>query len=178
MTIINIMLLGVLDEPQDERRHAHDCRRMQTLDRVPLEFGDTITHPDDACAKATDSHPVSQTSHEAFVDGGHQLENVTLAQSGASERLVFVVSKALQVFLRTPEHNRIAQRTGSGDIVDDILTRHTEEVVVEALQIRFLSERQALQIIDRADGRRVDASVGKHPPVVGRVLGEVGYLLT
>ena len=36
MTVVNLMLFGVLYQPEDERRHTHDSGRMQALDCIPL----------------------------------------------------------------------------------------------------------------------------------------------
>ena len=110
MAVVDVVLLGVVDQAENERRHAHDGGRLHSLDGVPLEFGNTVSYADDARAHTADTHPVRESRHETFVDGGHQLKDVPFVQSGARERLMFVVRQTLQIRLRATEHDRVAER--------------------------------------------------------------------
>ena len=75
---------------------------------------------------------------------------------------MLVVGETLQVGFRATENNRVTECSGGGDIVNNILFRHAPKIVVEALQIGFLGERQTLQIRDGLDRRRVNAPFLEH----------------
>ena len=62
-----------------------------------------------------------------------------------------VVSEALEVSFGATEQNGVTECAGGGDIIDYILTRHAQKIIVISLEISLFGERQALQIIDRAD---------------------------
>ena len=90
---------------------------------------------------------------------------------------MFVVRQALQVCLGTAEQNRIAQCAGGSDIIDYILTRDAQKIIVIPLQISLFGERQALQVGYGAYRLGVDSMLGKHSPVVRRVSRQIGNLL-
>ena len=167
------MLLGILDEPQDERRHAHDRVGLQPPDGIPLQLGDAVPDADDAGTEFADAEEIGQSGHEPLVERGHQLHDVPGTQPGAGERLLLVVGQALQVLFRASEGHRVAQRPRRGHIVDDLLAGAAEKLLVEELQVLLLGEGDLHQILDVAD--LVDAYLAafEHAAVVGRMSGEV-----
>ena len=69
--IVDIMLFGVLDEFQYERRHAHDGVGLNATDSVPLQLRDAVADSDDAGTKLAKPKKISQSRHETLVQGGH-----------------------------------------------------------------------------------------------------------
>ena len=49
VVIVYIMLLGIFDETQNKRRDTHNGRWVQTLNSVPLQFGNTISDANNTC---------------------------------------------------------------------------------------------------------------------------------
>ena len=133
MAVINLMLLRIFDEAKDERRYAHDSRRVQPLNCIPLQFRNTVANTDDAGAHSTNTEPIGQTCHKALVDGCHQLQDIPFMQPGAFKGLMLIVRQALQVGFRTAEQRWISERSGGSDIIDDVLFRDAQEIIIELL---------------------------------------------
>ena len=108
MTIVDMMLLGVLDKPHDERRHAHDSGRVQALDGIPLQFRDSVTYANDAGAHMPYAHPIGETCHEPLVEGRHQLQDISFLESRTSKRLMLVICQTLQVRFGATEKNGVS----------------------------------------------------------------------
>ena len=130
VSVVDMVGFGVLYQPQNERRNAHQCVGLKPFDGVPLQFGNAVAHTDNAGAQLAQTQEIRHAGHESFVYGRHQLHHITFAHTCACERLAFVVSQSLQVFLRTAEGHRIAQRAARGDKIDDILARTAQKITV------------------------------------------------
>ena len=164
--VIDTVVFGILDQPQNKRRHTHDGIRLQTVDGIPLQLRDAITHTDDAGTQFPDAQEIGQTGHEALVNGGHQLNNVARSQTCAFEALLLIVSQTLQVPVRTTEGHRIPQCTGSGHIIHHFLLGTAEEFVIEQLQILLLRERNLLQILNGTDLLNINVILLEHTLVI------------
>ena len=167
------MVLGVLDQPQDERRNAHYRIRLYTLDSIPLKLRHTVAHAYDTGTQFPDSKEVSQTGHKPLVNGRHQLEHIPGLQSGAFERFLLVVSQSLKVLLRAAESHRIPHGTRCGDVIDHLILGDAKEILVEYLQVFLLRERDLHQILDMADLVDVYPAAGEHPLIIRRIRRQI-----
>ena len=172
-SVVYAVLLGVVDELEDERRHAHDGVGVYAAYGVPLQFGDAVADTYHRGAHLADAEEVGQTGHEALVHGGHELHDVAGFETGALEAFLLVVGQALQVFLRAAEGDGVAQGAAGGYVVYDFLARAAEEVVVEELQVFLLGEGNLYQVLKMLYLVGVDAVAGEHALVVRRVLFQV-----
>ncbi len=171
--IVYAMLLGILYETGNERGHTHDAVGLDASNGVPLKLGNTVAHPDDGSAKPTDTEEIGQAGHKTLVDGGHQLQDVTGPETGTSKALGLVKGQPLQVFLRAAESDGVAKRATGRDVVNNLLPRHTKEVVVEELQVFLLRERNGRQVFKMPYLADVDALTFKHPLIVGGVVLQI-----
>ena len=167
------MLLGVLYQLEDERRHAHDAVGMYAVDGVPLQFGDAVAHTYDARTQLADAEEIGQARHKALVDGGHQLQHVARLEAGADKRYFLVVGQTLQVFLAAGKGYGVAGGARGGYVVDDFLTRDAQKIVVVPLQVAFGSEGYLLQVFQSINLCNVDAVGGEHAFVKRRVGSEI-----
>ena len=90
---------------------------------------------------------------------------------------MLVIRQALQVRLRTAEKNGVSECTGSSDIIDDLLTRHAEEIIIETLQVGLFRKGQTLQIRNSADGGWVNMLLLEQAAVIRRMSSKIGHLL-
>ena len=163
------MLLGILYQLQDERRHTHDGVGLDAANGVPLQFGDAVAHTDYACTKFAQTQEISQSRHETLVQGGHQLHHITRSHSSTFKRLLLIESQTLQVFLGTAESHRVAKGTRSSDVVDNFVLRTAKKFVVEELQVFLFGKRNLHQILDMLNLIDIDAIAFEHPLIVGRM---------
>ena len=49
MPVVDTVLLRIAEQTQHKRRHAHDRVRLQTKDRIPLQFRNAVSDTDDTC---------------------------------------------------------------------------------------------------------------------------------
>ena len=164
-------------QPQQERGDDHAGGGGDAADGVPLQLGDAVAHARDAAAQHPRSEEVGQSGHEAAVERDHQLDDVVGGAAGRGEREHLVVGQAVEVPFRQCEGDRVAQRAGGGDVVDDLARGDAAEVVVAALELLLGGDGQPLQVVERADVARVDALAAEHLPVEARVLLEVAERL-
>ena len=177
LPVVNPVILSVLDQSRDEGRHAHDAVGLNALNGVPLQFGDAVAHADDGRTQLPQAEEIGQSSHEAFVEGDHQLEDVAGFQSGAFETLFLVVSQPLQILLGAAERHGIAERSAGGDVVDHLLLGHTEEILVEKLEILLFREGNVHKVLNRADFLHVDAVALEHALIKTGILPQIEQCL-
>ena len=82
---------------------------------------------------------------------------------------VLIESQTLQVFFGTTKGDGVAQGARSGDIIDDLVLRTAQKLVVEKLKVLFLGERYFHQIFNMLDFVYLDAIALEHPLVIGRM---------
>ena len=112
-----------------------------------MKFRNAISHTDDSRAQRSDSKKVRKTCHKAFVDRCHQLHDIARMHPGALKGLLLVVGKPLEILLRAAERDRIAQGPRGSDVIDHLVLRHAQEILIVELQILLLSERDLYQIL-------------------------------
>ena len=75
------------------------------------------------------------------------------------------------------ECDRIAQRAGGRDIIDDLVSGHADKVIVMLLQVVFGSRRDVSKIFQRLDFCNIDPVFFKELPVERRSFTEKEELL-
>lgn len=133
--VIDAVFFGIFDEFEDERRDGDEGVGFKPPDGVPLQFGHAVTHADDAGSEFPHPQEVGQAGHETPVDGGHELVCVVRGTVGYSEGNSFIIGQPLQVLIGHGEGHRLAQCSGRGNIVDDLVFRDADEIFIVALQV-------------------------------------------
>ena len=95
MPVVDAVFVGILQQTEDERRHAHEGVGANAPYRFPLQLGNAIAHAHHARAEPAQSEKVGHAGHETFVERGHQLDDAVAVHTGAGKRLGFVEGQAL-----------------------------------------------------------------------------------
>ena len=93
--VVDAVFVGILQQTEDERRHAHEGVGANAPNRFPLQLGNAVAHAHHARTEPTQSEKVGHAGHETLVERGHQLDYAVAVHAGAGKRLGFVEGQAL-----------------------------------------------------------------------------------
>ena len=171
--VVDAVILGILYQLEYERRHTHHRVGLYALNGVPLQLGYAVAHANDRGAHLAETEKIGEAGHETLVEGGHKLHYVARAQARTLKRLLLVVGQALQVLLGAGKGNGVAKGAGGCDIVDNLVLRAAEEVVVEKLEVFLLGEGNLHKVVEGCYLVDIYAVALEKPLVVGRMLRKV-----